>query len=208
MSEGNADALKIEGLRYPVSAKLNITYNSVEDRLVVLVQRLKKGPARVLLTRHMTIVMLEQLLARLPEMSGFNKSAPQHWQDILQITHHHAMQSRAATEKQNKAAAAAAGDEAERAAALAKAPTYLATGMTLGRRELRLLMALRGFLLPDSMTQQSPTHEPIMVIPLELEHVHQIIEVLMIRASEGHWRLPHELPWRKADPLDNDSPLN
>ena len=117
------------------------------------------------------------------------------------MSHQQAMQAK--TEADKKAAAAKEADTETKnadAGASSSAPKdtqiiYLATELTLQLdKSRRLTMAFRGLLMPEAMTQ-SQQHQPVLAIPLTVDNVHQLIELLIVKCQEAQWNLPLDLPW-------------
>lgn len=193
---------------FPLSTSLNIVFSAYEDRLVVRSRRVNRDPVNVLMTRRMTIIVLAQLLANLPELSGLDKTPAQYWQEVLQMAHQKALESgRTSSDEDEGAEPAAAqqpeGEEEEKPAAKTKLEggIYLATSLTMQLREGQLIMAITGLPMPCAMTEPCD-REPLFAIPLQVEHVHQLIQLLIDKAQEADWHLPLNLPWLEspADP--------
>src|SRR5690606_20882349 len=77
---------------------------------------------------------------------------------------------------------------------------YLATELTVQVDDRKLILAFKGLPMPKAMTEPSP-HEPVFAMPLQPEHVHQLIQLLITKAQEAQWHLPLDLPW-----LQNPTP--
>ena len=191
---------------FPLSTSLTIVFSAYEDRLVLRSQNAKRGPVNVLLTRRMTIIVLAQLLQNLPELSGLDKTPAQYWQEVLQIAHQNALEAGRDTSNESTAAekpATAPGEKAKEGSANAPKPgkltgaIYLATSLTMQRREDQLIMALTGLAMPRAMTEPCE-REPLFAMPLQVEHVHQLIQLLIDRARDADWNLPVNLPWLES----------
>ena len=59
---------------YPISKQFNMHFSSFEYRLVVLAQRSDKSEVHILLTLRMVMLMLQQLLAKLLELTGRSRT--------------------------------------------------------------------------------------------------------------------------------------
>lgn len=198
---------------FPLSNNINVRFSAYEDRLVVRSRRLNRQPINVLLTRRMTLIVLAQLLGKLPELSGLDKTPSQYWQEVLQMAHQKALESGRGTAGSKRASASAQADPAnqsasrsgekqpEREAAPVKREEsiYLATALTLQRREEDIILALSGLPMPCAMTQACE-REPLFAMPLRVENVHQLIQLLIDRAQEADWHLPVNLPWLDPPP--------
>jgi hypothetical protein len=194
---------------YPVSKKLNINFSAYEDRLLVKAERLGIDDVTLLITRRMTILVLQQILSRLPELSGLDKTPAAYWQEVLQMSHQGAMEAKTRADKadaEHQAASAGAGQAGGSADApgeikAADAPEtpdiYLATELTVQVSADRLTLAFRGLQMPDAMTKASQ-HVPVLAIPLSLDNVHQLIELFITKAREANWHLPVDLPWLES----------
>lgn len=189
---------------YPISQQVKVSFSAFEDRLIVRARRLEVEPATVLLTRRMTLLILQQLLKGLTEISELGKTPREYWHDVLEMSHQQAMQAKK-TQDEEQAQASETGDSEGKAdellvddEALRQGDIFLATELTVQAREKELMLALKGLPMPDAMTQRAK-HEPILAIPLQRENVHQMIELLMSRAADAQWHLPLELPWQEAE---------
>ncbi len=190
---------------FPLSTSLNITFSAYEDRLVVRSQRVNRKPVHVLLTRRMTMIVLSQLLSHLPELSGLDKTPAQYWQEVLQMAHQTALEAGRSTPADSDAAATGGGDEATGRAEPApqkkkgklEGALYLAIALTTQRREGELVLAVTGLPMPCAMTEPCE-REPLFAISLQVEHVHQLIQLLIDKAREADWHLPVNLPWLES----------
>lgn len=177
---------------YPVSQKLDISFSALEDRLIVRADRMQTDPVIMLLTRRMTMLVLQQVIARLPELSALDKTPAAYWQEVLQMSHQQAMQAKTETDK--KAAVAKAASTPTETTKQSQT-IYLATELTLQLdKNKRLTLAFRGLAMPDAMTLPSQ-HVPVLATPLTVDNVHQLIELLIVKAQEANWHLPVDLPW-------------
>jgi hypothetical protein len=193
MSEKPAD------INYPVSKKLNINFSAYEDRLLVNAERIGIDDVTMLMTRRMTILVLQQILSRLPELSGLNKTPAAYWQEVLQMSHQGAMEAKTRADKveaEHKPLSAKPGEPSK--------GIYLATELTAQVSADRLTLAFRGLQMPDAMTKAAQ-HVPVLAIPLSLDNVHQLIELFITKAREAHWHLPVELPWLESPKAANTS---
>jgi hypothetical protein len=193
MSEKPAD------INYPVSKKLNINFSAYEDRLLVNAERIGIDDVTMLMTRRMTILVLQQILSRLPELSGLNKTPAAYWQEVLQMSHQGAMEAKTRADKveaEHKPLSAKPGEPSK--------GIYLATELTVQVSADRLTLAFRGLQMPDAMTKAAQ-HVPVLAIPLSLDNVHQMIELFITKAREAHWHLPVELPWLESPKAANTS---
>jgi hypothetical protein len=193
MSEKPAD------INYPVSKKLNINFSAYEDRLLVNAERIGIDDVTLLMTRRMTILVLQQILSRLPELSGLNKTPAAYWQEVLQMSHQGSMEAKTRADKveaEHKPLSAKPGEPSK--------GIYLATELTVQVSTDRLTLAFRGLQMPDAMTKAAQ-HVPVLAIPLSLDNVHQLIELFITKAREAHWHLPVELPWLESPKAANTS---
>lgn len=208
---------------YPLTQKIQVNYSAYEDRLVVSAERRGAGRLTLLLTRRMTMLMLQQMVEQLPSVSGLDKTPAEYWQEVLQMAHQRARAARAVAKDTEpvttdvaadvRAASAALGAADERAGAQnaaqsqagtapgsgngSEAPLYLATALTLRPAEGQLTLAFRGLPLPEAITEPRQ-HAPVMALPLDLDNVHQLLELLMGKAQEAQWHLSVDLPWMEA----------
>lgn len=191
---------------FPLSTSLNIAFSAYEDRLVLRSRRINREPVNVLMTRRMTIIVLAQLLGGLPELSGLDKTPTQYWQEVLQMAHQTALEAGRSTQpgegEEAEPASAAEEEEATKpqAKGAAKKPgklegdIYLATSLTTQLKDDQLILAFSGLPMPCAMTEPCE-REPLFAIPLQVENVHQLIQLLIDKAQEADWHLPLNLPW-------------
>lgn len=196
MSEGIAPPQPANEQTYPVSQKMHVDFSAFEDRLIVRAERLGADPVTLLFTRRMTVLVLQQVVARLPELSALDKTPAAYWKEVLQMAHQQAMAVK--TEADEAAKQLRTDGEATTPAfntsANAQSQIYLATELTVQLQKQRLTLAFRGLAMPDAMTQPSQ-HVPVLAIPLTVDNVHQLIELLIVKAQEAQWHLPMDLPW-------------
>lgn len=183
---------------YWLSKQLNITFSPYEDRLILRAERGGHGVANVLLTRRMAMIVLQRLLVNLADLIGLQQTPAQYWQEVLQMAHQQAMQAKRGAEAPLKAAHAqedVSNESSTSAPELALPPAlYLATELTTRLQDKELAIAFTGLLMPQAMTQPSP-HQPVFAMLLQVEHIHQLIELLITKAQEAQWHLPLTLPW-------------
>lgn len=194
---------------YWLSKQLNITFSPYEDRLILRAERGEHGIVNVLLTRRMAMIVLQRLLVNLTELTGLQKTPAQHWQEVLQMAHQQAMQAKRDADSAQAAApvpepSSASADAA--ASEIVQPPAlYLATELTTRLQAKQLAIAFTGLPMPQAMTQPSP-HEPVFAMLLQVEHIHQLIELLINKSQEAQWHLPLTLPWLE-NPAQSDSTL-
>jgi hypothetical protein len=196
-------------MNYPISQHINIRFNGFEDRLVVTAQRIgDAGQVTMLLSRRMVLLMLTNVLNKLPELTGLEKTPANYWQEVMQMGHQHAMEAKKQTDMDTRAQAQAqAQAKHERATVdVAEPPAaepvsgeltdtvYLATELTLNTVDRKLTLAFRGVPMPDTLGSAG-TAQPIFALPLQVDNVHQLIELLIVKCQEAQWHLPLELPW-------------
>ena len=71
---------------------------------------------------------------------------------------------------------------------------YLATELTVQTSAEQLTLASNGLAMPETMVKPSRP-EPIFAILLQVENVHQLIELLITKCQQAQWRSPLELRW-------------
>lgn len=185
---------------FPLSTGLNLVFSAYEDRLVLRSKRVNRDPVNVLLTRRMTLIVLAQLLARLPELSGLDKTPAQYWQEVLQMAHQNALGAGApgrSEEADVDRASAPQGAPAPQSDKKLEGAIYLATSLTMQRKDEQLILALSGLPMPRAMTQPSE-REPLFAMPLQVDNVHQLIHLVIEKAREADWHLPVNLPWLES----------
>lgn len=180
---------------YTLCTELVFHFSLYEDRLVAHAFRGEADLARVLFTRRMTMLLVQQLLSALPRLTELGQTPAEYWQEILRMNHERAMKARSAekhsadVQKQDLAEADTATVHS-----VSDTPIFLATELTLKHDNRQLVLAFRGLPMPQAMTQPSPA-VPLFAIPLQADHVHQLIDLLIVKSRDAHWHLPVELPW-------------
>ena len=79
---------------------------------------------------------------------------------------------------------------------------FLATELTTQIDGEQLTLAFKGLAMPEAMVKPSQP-APIFAIPLQVENVHQLIELLIAKCQQAQWHLPLELPWLEAPDAGN-----
>lgn len=196
---------------YWLSQQFQITFSAYEDRLVVTANRGEHGQVKLLVTRRMVMIVLHELLAKLPVLTGLSKTPAEYWQEVLQMEHQQAMQAKEAADQAAAPAAAQTPDQATDQASPSSSPTpkamppiYLATELIVQLQEKQLTLAFKGLPMPQAMVTAS-AHEPVLAISLQPEHVHQLIQLLITKSQEAQWHLPVNLPWLKNPQLQPTS---
>jgi hypothetical protein len=191
---------------FPLSTSMNLVFSAYEDRLVLRSRRVNREPINVLITRRMTIIVLAQLLSNLPELSGLDKTPAQYWQEVLQMAHQTALESGRvgrAGEADEGSAESETEHEAPKVAGQSgktgklDGAIYLATSLTMQMKDGQLIMALTGLPMPKAMTEPCE-REPLFAMPLQVDHVHQMIQLFIDKAREADWHLPLTLPWLES----------
>ena len=199
---------EIKDTTYPISKQFNMHFSPYEDRLVVRAQRTDNSEVHMLLTRRMVMLVLQQMLGKLPELTGLEKTPAVYWQEVLQMAHQEAMESKAAADRAlaeemeqkqavaDETAADSSGDASGAPEAESPVPEilYLPTELTVQTSAEQLTLAFKGLAMPGAMVKPSQP-EPIFAIPLQVENVHQLIELLIAKCQQAQWHLPLELPW-------------
>jgi hypothetical protein len=191
---------------YPISQQFRIEFSPHEDRLILTAMRGGQGQVRLMLTRRIVIVMLQQLLKRLPSLMGLDKTPAEYWRDVLEMAHQRAMEAK---KQAPQAAPRPWAPAAERAAAVDTPPLYLATGLVLQTRGAQLMLAFKGLPLPLPLSRPADTassHEPVLAAPLQIDHVHQLLHLLIDKAEAAQWHLPLNLPWLETMHPDAGEP--
>ena len=199
---------------YPLSQRFSIHYSAYEDRLVLRATLRDGSPLMVLLTRRMVLILLQQILSRLPALAGLEKTPREFWAEVLQLGHQQALQEKTASDAKVAAKAPAQSDtESPRPSTAVddetdtdpqpaerkpvEHPIWLATDLVIGNIDSGLTMAYKGLRMPGAMVEPSKT-APIVAIPLEVSHLHQLIHLLVEQSRRANWHLPLDLPWLEA----------
>jgi hypothetical protein len=185
---------------YPLSDHFTLGFSAYEDRLLLSTQRGQFGAATLLLTRRMTVLVIRQLLSKLPDLSGLEQTPHAYWQEVLQMAHQRALAEQASSGAKEAAPDSAAAAEKPSGGLEDNDPPtdepdlYLATEITSELREKQLLLAFKGLPLPKAM-RTSCSHEPVVAFTLEPEQVHQFLDLIIVKSTEAQWHLPLDLPW-------------
>lgn len=207
--------------QYPLTQQFSIEFSPYEDRLILTAERGGSEPARLLLTRRMVMILLRQVLQVLPRMMGLSQTPAAYWQEVLGMAHQQAMAAKQSAQPRMSPAAGnlaippaapatypvapAPSPAAELGASPLIPPRYLATELTLQQRDGRLLLAFKGLPLPEAMTTPCP-HEPVLAVSLTLDHIHQLLSLLIRKCEAAQWHLPLNLPWLKTQQPDTTQP--
>ncbi|MCK0163732.1 hypothetical protein [Marinobacter sp. S6332] len=198
---------------YPVAHQFSIGFNPVEDRLVLTTELKEQGHTTLLLTRRMVLLMLKQMLNRLPGLTGLDQTPARYWQEVLQLTHQQAVEqhrqetearhtAEQAPESQAEAGTTASATDSPPTTAPNTADTepsranrlFLATELTCQQASDRLHLAFRGLPMPEAMLKNGH-QRPVLALSLEATHVHQVLQLLITHATKANWHLPVDLPW-------------
>lgn len=189
---------------YPISKQFTMHFSPYEDRLIVRAQRAGDSEVHLLLTRRMVMLVLQQMLARLPELTGLEKTPAVYWQEVLQMAHQGAIEAKATADRalaDEKQAAADAqpvatqtGEDDVKPATPVPEQLFLATELTTQISTEQLTLAFKGLAMPGAMVKACQP-KPVFAIPLQVDNVHQLIELLIAKCQQAQWHLPLELPW-------------
>lgn len=181
---------------YTLCTELVFSFSLYEDRLIA--QALRKGTALsyVLFTRRMTMLVVQQLLKTLPRLTDLGRTPAEYWQETLRMNHERAMKAREPVNAlhQQPLSAEPSVEAVPAVTHDTNLSIFIATEITIKFEEHQVIMAFRGLPMSQAMTQPQST-VPLFAIPLQVDHVHQLIELLIVKAREAQWHLPVELPW-------------
>jgi hypothetical protein len=191
---------------YPLCQRFSIGFSAYEDRLLLTTELAQTGHTTLLLTRRMVLLTLQQILNKLPALTGLEQTPVAYWQEVLQLAHQQALQRPVVeTEAQPDDSGDTEDTDADHPdlsegqdniESQQKQPTrlYLATELTTQLDSDRLKLAFKGLPVLDAMQTPCP-HVPVLAVSLEANHVHQVIQLLITQATNAMWHLPVELPW-------------
>lgn len=197
---------------YPISAHFSLGFSPYEDRLLLTADRGQFGQATILLTRRMVLLIIKQLLSKLPDLSGLKQTPRAYWQEVLQMAHQNAVATQASVDKEGAAgrvsedpggdapASDTTEEQKDKMPVMDAAALYLATELSSELREGQLLLAFKGLPVPEAMREPCQ-HEAVVAFTFEPEKVHQFLELLIAKTTEAHWHLPLDLPW--LEPLNS-----
>lgn len=190
---------------FPLCHRFGLTFSAYEDRLILTTEWQPRAPIRVLLTRRMVILILQRLLAHLPELSALHKTPRAYWQQALHIAHQKALSERETAPPSSDQKPTPVTDIVPppsrteniqlNTSQLSSTPElFLATELTTEQRDGQLLLGLKGLPLPESMLIPSP-HQSLLALSLQTQHLHQLLQLFLNKAAEAQWHLPVDLPW-------------
>ena len=200
-----------EQTTYPLAQRFSVGFSAYEDRLLLTTELREQGPTTVLLTRRMVLLMLKQILNKLPALTGLEQTPVAYWQEVLELSHRQAIEQhkQATASDKSKADAPAPSEQAPTDAAQANeaeepspanaatSSLYLATELTTQLTNDQLQLAFKGLPVPEAM--QTPCqHVPVLALSLDATQVHQVIQLLITQAAKAMWHLPVDLPWLEA----------
>ena len=183
---------------YPLCHRFGLSYSAFEDRLILSTE-LPTGQVRVLLTRNIVIKMIKNLLTHLPTISKLDKTPHALWQEALSLSHQQAIQQHDQTQKLQAATSLPSGPttynvNSDNNMATIETKLYLATDVNSQPQGQHLLLGLVGLAVPQAMLSASP-HTPILALTLETQHLHQLLQMFLNKATEAQWNIPLDLPW-------------
>lgn len=187
-----------ENTTYPLSQQFNIGFSAYEDRLILTTELKQDGHTTLLLTRRMVMLMLQQILHKLPELTGLEQTPVAYWQEVLQLTHQKALEQSHSAQPESLITQSKPTQAAQ---VQTNTPLFLATELTAQLQPGTLLLAFKGLPVPDAMQSSCP-HVPVLAVSLEAAHVHQVLQLLITKATEAMWHLPLDLPWLEAPSQD------
>lgn len=179
-----------EPTTYPICQKFSIGFSALEDRLLFSASTADAGTLRLLLTRRLVVMLLQQIIHNLLELSELKQTPAAFWQEVLQINHQQALQQKAVAEKTLEVDTTPV--VAEEDAAL-----FLVTGLTTQLKDGQLILAFNGLPMPEGM-QQAAEFVSIVALKLTAENLHQLLQMLVAKAEEAAWHLPIKLPWLES----------
>jgi len=188
---------------YPLAQRFSVGFSAYEDRLLLTTELKEQGHTTVLLTRRMVLLMLKQILNKLPALTGLEQTPVSYWQEVLELSHQNAVdqhrqeRDRASDRKTPGTDTSGAGGESP---AATKPPTrlFLATELTCQLTGDQMQLAFKGLPVPEAM-QTPSAHVPVLALSLDATHLHQVIELLINQATSAMWHLPVDLPWLEAN---------
>lgn len=196
MSEVN----KTSERTYQVSKSLNFNFDAVQDRLIIETHRgTGSEPIRVSLTRRMVIITLKQLLNHLQELAQLKQTPSQYWEEVLRMSHQQALHAHQSQSNDGQAGSEKPESDVAKDTnqAISDTPvrfkSYLAYEVLAKPEQKKLILAYSGFDTSQSLTETST--EQIFATILEVEHIHQLIQLLIEKAHKAMWHLPVDLSW-------------
>ncbi|MCK7542780.1 hypothetical protein MLC59_01170 [Marinobacter bryozoorum] len=196
-----------EQTSYPVGHQFSIGFNPIEDRLLLTTELKEAGTTTLLLTRRMVLLVLKQILDRLPALSGLDQTPANYWQEVLELSHQQAVQqhqqeadrgraqdtcAKAESSSNESTEPARAGEQ--RYADISASRVFLATELNAQQARDRLQLAFKGLPMPESMLKNGQ-QVPVLALSLEATHAHQVLQSLIAQATKANWNLPVNLPW-------------
>lgn len=188
---------------FPVTRKIDIGVDVVEDRLV-LVAHTHPGLRVALLTRRVLRRLLAHMAQVLENTGAAARSAGEYRDEVLQMEHHGAVTAVQAQEP----AAPPAGDEAPGAAAIRPlvvpgAASFLTVEVKVKTNPTHLLIGFLGLPRGDSggggpATAAAPV--PVCAMMLDRADVHRVLALLHDKAALAGWDLAPRKEWMQPPP--------
>lgn len=179
-----------EPTTYPVCQKFSIGFSAFEDRLLLSASTADAGALRLLLTRRLVIILLQQIIRNLLELTKLKQTPATFWREVLQINHQKAVQNKAIADK-------TPGVDTTPVVAEENAALFLVTGLTTQLQDEQLVLAFNGLPMPEGM-QQAAGFVSIVALKLTAENIHQLVQMLVAKSEEAAWHLPVNLPWLES----------
>ena len=188
---------------YPLCHRFGLSFSSFEDRLI-LSSELSTGPVRVLLTRSIVIKIVKSLLTHLPTISKLDRTPRALWQEALNLSHQQALKQQDQTKQLPTDTSLKSGPTTYNVnpdpnTTTIETKLYLATDVNSQPQDQHLMLGLIGLVIPQAMVTASP-HLPILALALETQHLHQLLQMFLNKATEAQWNIPVDLPWMTEAP--------
>ena len=183
-------------ITYPLCQRFSLSYSSFEDRLILAADR-PSDSVKALLTRSITIKIMTNLLTHLPLFTQLDKMPRALWQEALNISHQQALNMEKETKQafmQQYVQSKTFNVQQTSQNTASETKLFLVTEVQSQRKDNQLLLGFSGLPLPDALTIPQQ-HSPIFALALESQHLHQLLQLFLNKATEAQWNIPFDLPW-------------
>lgn len=179
---------------YPLADRVHLTFDRVEDRIALALDRRSGERKAAWLTRRVFRQLLDVYAARLGGTSEAAAHAPAAQRDeVLQMEHASAVAARRQERPASKPASAASSAAADEGASFGP-PDHLVTRVHVGNRGRRLVVAFDGVVYP--LADGGDTEPAALgVLVLDRVRAHQFLDILRAKGREAEWGLPQPPEW-------------
>jgi len=174
-------------MSYPIATKLDIGFDCLEDRLVIVARTRDHGYRGLWLTRRLTGGLLQRFAQELHRSSPHAaKAAPGFRDEVLRMEHLGAI-------SKSPSGASTGGSTTDKPSGEPPGDTawFLVPAVHLRWQEQLLVVTFDGLKRGDHHRRR----EAVVAIALDRGQAHQVLSLLSRKAQEAQWNLPRASAW-------------